>query len=187
MTKKYKTILIDPPWPVDFIRLKRRPNQVEMPYQVMTLEQISQLPVGDLADDECNLFCWTTQTYLPKTFSIIEGWGFRYHVTLTWNKGNGLSLFGFTRMTEFVIYAYKGKITVNQRGQFIKSLQSEIPDLFSEKQNAHSRKPVSFYRILEANTPEPRVEIFARHKRAGWDVFGNEVESDIDLLGEKVL
>ena len=92
---------------------------------------------------------------------------------------------GFKRMTEFVVYSYRGKITVKQRGKYIKTLIEEIPDIFDEKLTAHSSKPIKFYRILEKNTPEPRLEIFARHKRAGWDVFGNEVESDIQLLGKK--
>jgi N6-adenosine-specific RNA methylase IME4 len=159
-----------------------------MPYGTMTLDEIAEIQIDKVADSNCNLFCWTTHTFLPATFEIIKGWGFKYHCTLTWNKGNGRPHFGFKRNTEFVVYAYKGKITVKQRGQFIKTLiDDSIPDLFHERLTVHSRKPTIFYKILENNTPSPRLEIFARNKRAGWDVFGNEVESDIQLIGEKVL
>jgi len=141
------------------------------------------MPINKIADENCNLFCWTTHTFLPATFDIIKKWGFKYHCLLTWNKGNGRPHFGFKRNTEFVVYAYKGKITVKQRGQFINTLIDSIPDLFYEKLTTHSKKPTIFYKILENNTPKPRIELFARKGRDGWDVWGNEVESDIELPG----
>lgn len=179
--KKYKTILADPPWPVEFIKLEMRPKQVEMPYPVMSIREISSLPIIKLADKECNLFMWTTHTFLPDSLEIIKQWGFKYHCLITWNKGNGRPHMGFKRNTEFILYAYRGKILVKQRGQYIKTYQEDIPDLFHEKLTVHSKKPRRFYLILEKHTPEPRIELFARNKRKGWDVWGNEVESDIKL------
>ena len=76
MNKKYKTILIDPPWPVEFIKLKMRPKQKNMHYKTMTINEIAKLPILDLSLSDCNLFCWTTHTFLPATFDIINGWGF---------------------------------------------------------------------------------------------------------------
>lgn len=174
--KKYKTILADPPWDMDFIVLKRRPNQVRMPYQTMQSYRISLLGINlrQYLATNCNLFLWTTHTYLPDALHIVDAWGFKYHCLLTWDKTNGMSLCGFNRKTEFVVYAYRGKITVNQRGKF-------IPTLFTEKLTTHSTKPRILYEVLEANTPEPRLELFARSKRDSWDCWGNEVESDIEL------
>jgi len=174
--KKYQTILADPPWPMDFIKLKRRPNQVNMPYPTMTMQSIRNVGIDlrPLVDNNCGLFLWTTHKYLPDAFGIVSAWGFKYHCCLTWDKTNGLSLCGFTRKTEFLIYAYRGRINVNQRGQF-------IPTLFTEKLTTHSTKPSILYEILERNTPEPRLELFARNKREGWDCWGNEVDSDIEL------
>lgn len=165
---KYKTIVIDPPWPMEYMHLNMRPKQVIMPYPTMTLDEIKDFSVvKDIADDECNLFIWTTHKFLPDTFDILETWGFKYHICLTWDKTNGRSLFGFNRRTELVLYAYKGKITVNQRGKFIDSV-------FVEKLREHSRKPDIFYEMLKSNTPEPRIDIFGRGKHDGFSVWGNE-------------
>jgi N6-adenosine-specific RNA methylase IME4 len=180
VNKKYQTILADPPWQMDFVKLKMRPNQVEMPYKMMSVNEICNLGIElrPLEDDNCNLFLWTTHTYLPDAFKVMESWGFKYHCCLTWDKTNGRPCWGFKRDTEFVLYGFRGKITVNQRGHFIHTL-------FTEKLTTHSTKPEIFYNILESNTPEPRLELFARNKRDGWDCWGNEVESDIKLGGNE--
>lgn len=165
---KYSTIVIDPPWPMEFMKLDNRPNQVEMPYPTMTIEELLTYDlVRKAAATNCNLFMWTTHTYLPDALRILEAWGFKYHVTLTWDKGNGRSLFGFNRRTEFVLYAYKGSITVKQRGKFIDTI-------FAEKLREHSRKPDIFYDIIRENTSGPRIDWFSREKRKGFEQFGNE-------------
>ena len=171
---KYKTILADPPWNMGEMRMKKARPNAKLPYQKMKTQEICKLPVGDFADKDCNLFLWTTHTFLPDAFEVMKAWGFKYHCLITWNKTNGIPCWGFKRETEFVLYGYKGKITVNQRGRFIHTL-------YTEKLTTHSTKPIGFYEILEKNTPEPRLELFARNKRNGWDVWGNEVESDITL------
>jgi len=172
--KRYKTIVIDPPWPVEYIVLKMRKNQKVMPYGTMSIPEIKDFQINNYADDVCNLFMWVTHTYLEDALEIIKCWGFKYHCLLTWDKTNGRPLCGFKRKTEFVIYAYKGKITVNQRGKF-------IPTLFREELREHSRKPDIFYHILARNTPEPRIDIFARHKHVGFDASGNEVKEVMNL------
>lgn len=164
----YKTIVIDPPWDLKFHRLKIRPNQIKLPYKTMSDSDINDFSIDNFADVECNLFFWTTHTKLPISLNIIKNWGFKYHCLLTWDKTNGRPCWGFMRKTEFVIYAYRGQIGVNQRGKF-------IPTLFTEKLRKHSEKPDIFYDILKANTPSPRIDIFARKKRDGWDVWGDEV------------
>ncbi len=174
--RKYQVIYADPPWEMGFIKLRRRPNQVEMPYPTMSLQEICNLGIdlhSCLAND-CSLFLWTTHKWLPDAFRVVKEWGFKYHCLLTWDKTNGMSLCGFTRRTEFLLYGYRGKINVNQRGNF-------IPTLFTEKLTTHSVKPQIVYKTIENNTPEPRLELFARQKREGWDAWGNEVESDIEL------
>ena len=178
-THKYKTILIDPPWPIKF-DLPWGQGKKEQ-YKTMTLDEIKALPVEKLADEECNIFCWTTHTYLPYTFEILKEWGFVYHCQITWDKGGGLTQFGFHRRTEFVLYAYKGRLGMEKHGRAMPTIIRDIPDLFEEPSTVHSRKPMSFYRWLEKKTPTPRIELFARSKRRGWDVWGNEVECDINL------
>ena len=167
---KYRTIVIDPPWPVDFIKMKRRPNKTEMPYKLMSIEEIEHFAINSFTADECDLFLWTTHTYLPYCFDIIRKWGFKYHCLITWDKTNGYSLCGFTRKTEFVVYAYKGKMGVNQRGSY-------IPTLFKSPQTKHSEKPSSFYELIRPNTQEPRIDIFSRKRHEGFQSWGDELES----------
>jgi len=173
---KYKTILADPPWEMAFVKLKMRPNQVAMPYPTMSIPQICELGISlrPYLDNNCNLFLWATHTHLPMAFKVLKEWGFKYHCCITWDKTNGRPCWGFKRVTEFLLYGYRGKITVSQRGKF-------IPTLLSEKLTTHSTKPQIVYNTLEANSPGPRLELFARAKREGWHVWGNEIESDITL------
>lgn len=180
---KFKTLLVDPPWAVQFIQLRMRPNQVEMPYSTMSTEELCDLgkdllPV--LNAETCNLFLWTTHTFLPAGLVVLDAWGFKYHCCLTWDKTNGRPCWGFKRKTEFLLYGYKGKIGVNQRGTF-------IPTLFTEKLTTHSTKPEILFQILENNTPEPRLQLFARDIRPGWlsigdAITGRNIRLDLELL-----
>ena len=85
-----------------------------------------------------------------------------------------MTFFGFNRRTEFVLYAYRGKITIEKTGD-------SFPTIFEEKLTAHSVKPQILYELIERKSPEPRLELFARNKRENWSVWGNEVDSDIEL------
>ena len=174
---KYRTILIDPPWDIKFDLPWAQGKKKQ--YDTMSLEEIEALPISTLAADECDLFCWTTQTYLPSTFELLKKWGFKYHITLTWDKGSGLSMFGFYRRTEFCVYAYKGRIGIKKEGQTIPTKIEDIPDFFSEKSKMHSRKPLVLYKYIEMKCNIPRIELFARSNRAGWDVWGDQVPKHI--------
>lgn len=166
---KFKTIIIDPPWPTRFIKLRIRPNQIRMPYNTMSQEELKNIQINLLADNDCSLFLWTTHTFLPDALELMKHWGFKYHCLITWDKTNGRPCCGFKRKTEFVVYGYKGKINVNQRGKF-------IPTLFTEKLTTHSTKPDSFYKMLLSNTPPPRIDIFARRLREGYQCIGDEID-----------
>lgn len=176
--KKYKIIYADPPWDVKKIIRKTRPNQVLMDYPTMSLDAIKRLPVWEIADDKCVLFLWTTHSYLPKSFEVMEAWGFKYQRTITWDKNNGMCLFGFHHRTEFLLFGYKGKIEMYPK-------RKAFPTMVSAKSDYHSQKPQVF-RDLIAPFGDKRIELFARHKTEGWDVWGNEVESDIDLTANVV-
>ena len=165
---KYRVIYADPPWPVDSMILDKWESPLDDKYQTMTIDEIKALNVEAIAADDCSLFLWTTHTYLREAFDVIEAWGFKYHCCITWDKASGWSLCGFHRMTEFCLYAYRGKINVNQSGEF-------IPTLIEEKKRKHSQKPDLMYKLIESNTPEPRTELFARIQRSGWASWGNQI------------
>ena len=162
--KKYKTIVIDPPWDIKLISLKVRPNQKEMPYKTMTLDEIKLLPINKLADEHCHIYLWTTMSFLPKAFDVLKSWGFKYNCLLTWDKTNGFCPFGFKWTTEFCLFAMR-KLRLKKIG---------IKTLFREKHTVHSRKPQTFYNIVQKVSHPPFIEIFARRRRNGWDVFGND-------------
>lgn len=172
---KYKIIYADPPWDVKKIQRKVRPNQVEFDYPTMSLKEICSLPVKEISDENSICFLWTTQAYLPKAFEVLTKWGFKYQRTITWDKKNGLCLFGFHHRTEFLLVGYKGKIEMYPKR---KAVPTQFT--FSSKKLKHSQKPDEIRKSIEV-FGETRIELFARQKTEGWDVWGNEVESDIVL------
>src|SRR3990167_11386175 len=119
--KKYKTIVIDPPWKYGSWGLPSdRPNQKKLrplPYDTMTVQQIKELKVNDLAENNCELYLWVTQKYLPVSFEIITHWGFKYCQTLVWcKKPRGLGQGGlYCPTNEFLILARKGKMPKKRR------------------------------------------------------------------------
>ena len=179
--KKYQVIYADPPWSIsNFLQRKEsRPNQGDLKYQKMTMEQIVGLPVNQISQENCCLFIWATQKFLPQVFNVVDKWGFKYHLTLTWDKMNGLCLCGFHRRTEFLIFAYKGKLPVFPKKKTIPSLLQ-----YSSKKLRHSQKPDEI-RNLVGTFGETRIELFARQKTEGWDVWGNEIESTASLPNPK--
>ena len=172
--KKYQIIYADPPWNVKKIIRKVRPNQTkELDYPTMPLEDIKWLDVPNISDKNSVLFLWTTHSFLPKAFQVMEAWGFKYQRTITWDKQNGMCLFGFHHRTEFLLFGYKGKIEMYPK-------RKAFPTIVVAKSDKHSSKP-QIFRDLIAPFGQSRIELFARKKTEGWDVWGNEVESDIRL------
>lgn len=167
----YATIVADPPWPLSKIRKRVRPNQVDMPYSMMSLADIAALPVGSLADDVATLFCWTTDKYLYDTPAIVAAWGFKYHLTMAWDKGNGLAMYGFNRQTEFIVVGFKGPHDAYPDGPVMRTS-------FTAKATGHSIKPAVFADMVEARFPGPYVELFCRQQRFGWDSWGYGYETE---------
>ena len=181
--KKYQVIYADPPWPIKIISRNVRPKQLDMPYKIMTLDDIRNLPIKNIADEhECNLFIWTTQKYLPHTFSVMESWGFSYNCTITWDKTYGFTPFSFMWSTEFLLYGQLKNKWVRQPGI------GKFKTCYSHKPIGHSKKPDIFRQMIKEFCGEKRrIELFARKepllfdKYEGWDVWGNEVDSNINL------
>jgi len=182
--KKYQIIYCDPPWPIKIISRQVRPKQLDMPYKTMTLEDICNLPIQSIADDkECSLFLWTTHKYLPKAFEVMDRWGFSYNCTITWNKTYGFTPFSFMWSTEFLLYGQLKNKWVRQPGV------GKFKTCFEHKPLGHSIKPDLFRKVIKGfcGKDKPAIELFARKEESlfnkfdGWDVWGNEVESDIEL------
>ena len=187
----FNTIYVDPPWkygawgtPSD------RPNQTKsrpIPYSTMTVEEISSLPVANLADNNCELYIWVTQRYLPEVFNVIAKWGFKYCQTITWCKApRGLGQGGvFCPTTEFLILGRKGLMPKVRR---IDSTWF----LTKRPHNSHSTKPSFFRDLIENVSNPPRIELFAREQQDDWmtigdDITGHDIETDILLLSEDII
>jgi len=179
--KKYKIILADPPWKYGYwgaTDLSLRPNSKKrpLPFPTMTVDEICKLPIKKIADKNCELYLWTTQKYLFDSFKVIKEWGFEYKQTIIWCKKPRCGLGGmFTPTNEFLILARKGKMPKDKK----RILSTWF--LVKRPHNKHSAKPDFFRKMIEKTTNSPRIELFAREKTKGWDVFGNEVKSDIEI------
>jgi site-specific DNA-methyltransferase (adenine-specific) len=172
--KKYQIIYADPPWRYGVwgnTALWLRPNSKKrpLPFPAMSIDEICALPVWNITDDNCELYLWTTQKYLPDSFRVIRAWGFQYKQTLVWCKKPRCGLGGaYTPTNEFLLLARKGKKPKAKR-----ILTTWF--LVKRPHNHHSEKPAFFRDMIKSITPEPRIELFARQKTEGWDVWGNEV------------
>lgn len=164
---KFRTIIIDPPWQMEKILRDVRPNQDEFAYKTMSLDEIKQYPIP--ADDNCFLFLWTTQKYLPASFGILDNWGFKYVLTFVWHKAGGFQPVKLPQFNcEFVIYGKKGNLDFLDTKDFF--------TCFNGRRREHSRKPNEFYEMIRRVCPEPRANIFAREEIEGFTGFGNEKE-----------
>ena len=171
--KKYQIIYADPPWQFQ-AGGGRKP-----PYPVMKIRDIYRLPVQNITDKNCILFLWATYPHLAYCLETIKWWGFEFKtVAFTWVKTlNGKYPIGtgyWTRANpEICLLGTKGNI---------KRKSASVRNLLISERQSHSEKPLEIRdRIIELVGDLPRIELFARQKVEGWDCWGNEVESDIDL------
>lgn len=172
-SEKCSVIYVDPPWPVGSIVLDKWESPLDDKYFTMSIEEIKNMSISEMSADDCSLFIWTTHTFLPDCLDIIKEWGFKYHCLITWNKGSGWTQFGFHKMTEFLLFAYKGNIGINQYGK-------AIPTLISENKTYHSKKPDSIRDLIKSKTTGIRAELFSRGEPSeGWIFWGNEVLGSI--------
>ena len=173
--KKYQTILADPPWDV----LQGGSRGAIRHYGLMTLEQIKAMPVSDLAAPDAHCWLWVTNATLRASYDVLEAWGFTPRSILTWVKPR-LGLGNYLRnCTEHLLLGTRGKSPI---------LCNRQPNWLFAPVQEHSHKPEEQYAIIERCSPGPnRLELFARRKeQPGWDFWGNEIESDIEIPGYPV-
>ncbi len=164
---KYRCIIIDPPWPVKKIEREERPNQGPiLDYPTMNLEEIAKLPITELANENgCHIYLWVTHKFLPSGLDLFKTWGIKYQCLLTWIKPTGMVPFSWMYNTEHVLFGRIGSLKLNKLG---------IKLSFKAKTREHSRKPDKFYEIVRKVSPNPRLELFAREPREGFEVWGYE-------------
>ena len=184
-TGPFACVLADPPWsfrswsdkgknraPDAMVRQK---GLAERHYATMGLADIKALPVADVCAKDAVLFLWAVDCMLPEALDLMKGWGFTFKtVAFTWVKQNRVSptpaigLGYWTRGNpEMCLLGTRGKP---------RRLSAAVRQLIEAPRREHSRKPDETHGRIEALVPGPRLELFARQKRPGWTVWGNQTE-----------
>lgn len=165
---KYRTIVIDPPWPMEKILREARPNQADFDYPTMTIYAIADLPIAELADSTgCHVYLWFTQKFRRDVFDLFDQWGVKDECFLTWIKNVGFTPYSWMYSTEHVLFGRVGNLPLLKMGRRLD---------FTGKVREHSRKPDEFYDLVREVSPEPRIDYFSREKREGFTSYGNEPE-----------
>lgn len=162
---KFATIVIDPPWDWGDENDVDQFGRARPTYKTMTLYELRELPVGDLADVDCHLYLWITNRSLPKGFDLLDAWGFRYITCLTWVKPSfGMGNY-FRGQSEQVLFGVRGS-------QLLK--RKDVGTVFQAPRgpNGHSSKPLAFMDLVESCSPGPYLEMFSRSNRLGWTTWG---------------
>lgn len=171
---RYRTIVADPPWAYERATGLGGRRAAADNYPTMTNANIAALPVESMADVNAHLYLWVTN---PRLFAeshdivgpveMMRGWGFRYVTMLTWHKlgAPGMGWY-FRGDTEHVLFGVRGKAPIDSA--------IRESNHFAARRSAHSAKPDRFYELVERVSPGPYLELFARRRRYGWDVWGNE-------------
>lgn len=175
MSGVYRTIVADPPWDV-----QRGPDwgssgpSRPLGYPTMGVEEIAALPVQTLAEKRAHLYVWTINAYIEDTYEVARHWGFRPVVLLTWCKQpHGIGLGGtFVQTTEHILFCRRGVCPASERVD---------STWWQWQRRDHSVKPDAFMDMVERVSPPPRLEMFARRNRLGWDGWGNDSLQHVEL------
>jgi N6-adenosine-specific RNA methylase IME4 len=175
--RPFRTVLADPPWRFQNRTGKMAPEHGRLArYGTMSFDEIAALPVAEVCDEKAHLYLWVPNALLAEGMATMAAWGFTYKTNLVWFKtrkdggpdGRGVGFY-FRNVTELVLFGVRGR-----DNRTLAPGRRQV-NLFSEPKREHSRKPEELHEIVERCSPGPYLELFARHPRAGWHVWGNEV------------
>ena len=173
----FQTVLADPPWRFQNRTGKVAPEHRRLDrYSTLTLDDICALPVPDVVARNAHLYLWVPNALLPEGVRVMEAWGFRYVSNLVWAKrrkdggpdGRGVGFY-FRNVTELILFGVRGSMRT------LAPARRQVNMIETRKQE-HSRKPDEQYELIEACSPGPFLELFARHARPGWTTWGDESE-----------
>lgn len=167
--KKYSIIYADPPWRYDFSKSDSR--KIENQYPTMSVEEICSLSIP--CEDNAVLYLWATSPKLLEALQVMKSWGFNYKSQAVWDKEIIWMWYWFRGQHEILLVGTKGKFSPPKL---------KVSSVFRSRRNKHSKKPsiVRDY-IHNAYQDKSKIELFARNKTYGWDIWWNEVESDVIL------
>ena len=184
--RRFGTILADPPWRFQNRTGKVAPEHGRLSrYDTLTCDEIAALPVADLAAEKSHCYLWVPNALLADGLRVLEAWGFTYKTMLVWHKvrrdggsdGRGVGFY-FRNVTEPVLFGVRGRLRTLDAGR------TQV-NLLATRKREHSRKPDELYPIIEACSPGPFLELFARYPRPGWAVWGNEADPEVVPRGRQ--
>ncbi len=176
--RKFGTILADPPWQFQNRTGKVAPEHKRLSrYGTLTLNDIKQLPIAEVAAETAHLYLWVPNALLPDGLAVMQAWGFQYKSNLVWHKirkdggsdGRGVGFY-FRNVTELILFGVRGK-----NARTLKPGRTQVNYLNTRKRE-HSRKPDEQYKIIEGCSAGPFLELFARGNRKQWVNWGNQAD-----------
>jgi len=174
--KQYGCIIADPPWNESGGH-ERGANHH---YHLMATKDIMALPVRDWAAPDAHLYLWVTNNFLPDGFEVVSAWGFEYVTCLTWAKSYHFGLGQYFRgKTEHCLFCRRGQPGYRRSPD---GKREQGMTLFVWPCRGHSIKPPVIHEWAERMSPEPRLEMFARKARAGWDAWGNQAPAETRVM-----
>ena len=170
------TILADPPWQFSNRTGKMAPEHKRLNrYATLTLNEIKEIPVSAACADNAHLYLWVPNALLQEGLDVMAAWGFKYKTNVVWHKirkdggpdGRGVGFY-FRNTTELVLFGVRGKLRTLQPGR------TQV-NILKTRKREHSRKPDEMYDMVEACSPGPYLELFARGRHSeNWHVWGNQ-------------
>jgi N6-adenosine-specific RNA methylase IME4 len=177
-TRRFSTILADPPWQFQNRTGKVAPEHKRLNrYGTMQLKDICALPVSKVCEDTAHLYLWVPNALLPEGLEVMSAWGFTYKANLIWHKirkdggpdGRGVGFY-FRNTTEIILFGTRGK-----NARTLAQGRRQV-NIIKTMKREHSRKPDEQYELIEACSPGPFLELFARGPRNGWATWGNQAD-----------
>ncbi len=184
--ERFATVLADPPWRFLNRTGKVAPEHRRLSrYDTMDAKEIAALPVADVAAARSHCYLWVPNALLAEGLVVLEQWGFTYKSMLVWHKvrkdggsdGRGVGFY-FRNVTEPVLFGVRGRMRTLDPGR-------RQVNLVATRKREHSRKPEEIYDVIEACSPGPYVELFARYPRLGWTQWGAEAAPDARPRGRR--
>jgi N6-adenosine-specific RNA methylase IME4 len=184
--ESFGAVLADPPWRFQNRTGKVAPEHRRLSrYDTLGWQDIASMPVADLMRERSHCYLWVPNALIGEGLAVLEAWGFTYKSMLVWAKrrkdggpdGRGVGFY-FRNVTEPVLFGVRGKLRTLAPGR-------RQVNMIETQKREHSRKPDELYQVIEACSPGPFLELFARYPQPGWTVWGKEADEDVTPRGRR--
>lgn len=182
----FETVLADPPWRFQNRTGKVAPEHQRLSrYDTMSTAEVCALPVDEVTAENAHLYLWVPNALIADGLRVMESWGFEYKSNIVWAKrrkdggpdGRGVGFY-FRNVTELILFGVKGRMRTLPPGR-------RQVNMIETRKREHSRKPDEQYDVIEACSPGPYLEMFARYPRSGWTAWGAESDPHVVPRGRQ--